>query len=194
MSSTRPLSKDGRRALLEQLAAKRQGKTAACRELEDSDDSEDESFASARSKQTATVLESDSSEEENQGPRHATSRPASTAGSRLIRLRKAGAVPLLPPKQQQHQSLATTAALEEDSDDDIAAQLGGLSIMGKAGSEPQAGGSGSLPAAPAPPARPRLDLARSQHSQPSASAEAPAGMQQDSRCLVLGERGEFVLK
>ena len=198
--SPRPaLDKQGRQALLAQLAAKRQQKASGNfrNELEDSDSgegSDDDSFATARSRQPLAL--DDSSDDENQRPGVTTSRSDAAAGGKLNRLRKAGAAP-----RAAGLTTAAPKVPQDVSDDDIAAQLGGLTLRGGKAAARGTGGDGdnrkaARAAAPVPPPRPKLDLGRSQPSQPDLAKEAQPqrDMQQDSNCLVLGEKGEFRLK
>jgi hypothetical protein len=189
------LNKQDRQALLGHIAAKRLQKKnagAAFRDLEDSD-SEEETFVTAPSK-PVMVLE-DSSEEENQAPRDGTGRAPTTGGSKLNRLRKAGAVPL-PAAGQQEPPQTLAASPGSESFDDIASQLGGLSIKAK----PSSGGSGSSSARGAAAAdvaalRARLDLSRSEHTVQALGSHVEHGAEDAATdCLVLGGKGEFRLK
>lgn len=192
------LSKTERQALLAQLAAKRRGVRALDNLVQDSDDDSsaaaannsdaDDSFATASSRQPVVV--DNSSDDENGGANRsgATSRPAPDGG--LRRLHKAGQPAQAPPRQRSNQVISLESSSEDEDGacdssgggaDDIAAQLGGLSIMGKPGRD--AAGAGSLTAG-----------LQSCAANPSAPAAAAAASSHDSKCLTLTGRGEFKLK
>ncbi|KAL4444622.1 hypothetical protein ABPG77_002439 [Micractinium sp. CCAP 211/92] len=192
------LSKTERQALLAQLAAKRRGVRALDNLVQDSDDDSsaaaadnsdaNDSFATASSRHPVVV--DHSSDDENGGANEsgATSRPAPDGG--LRRLHKAGQPTQAPPRQRSNQVISLESSSEDEDGacgssgggaDDIAAQLGGLSIMGKPGRD--AAGAGSVTAGLQPRA-----------VNPSApAAAAAAASSHDSKCLTLTGRGEFKL-